>query len=401
MKNIFIASFDMEVGGVERSLVSMLDNFDYSNHSVDLFLHSHNGAFLDLLPKEASLLEEILEYKTVRQSIKSLISQATYKIALARFFAKMQTFFYKNKEKDYIQSQLIWRNCLPFFPKINKEYDVAISYLWPHNFVAEKVTAQCKIAWIHTDYSAIFTDKELDLEIWKKFDHIISISEDCSNAFINKYPSLQNKIVMIENITAPTFVKNMSYKELTKTVFSPKYFNILSVGRLCFPKAFDKAIKVLHLLHKEGYTNIKWYVVGYGPDESALKELISKYQLEDKFILLGKKNNPYPYMKGCDLYLQPSRYEGKSVTVTEAKILAKPIIVTNYPTAPSQITHGVDGLICDSSIEKISECIINTYKNSTLREQLSDFCRVQDYANRDELNKLYTIMENQNEQRIK
>ncbi|NQZ23891.1 MAG: glycosyltransferase [Colwellia sp.] len=392
MKKVLISSFDMEVGGVERSLLSMLNNFDYQQFDIDLFLYSQSGDFLNLLPEETKLADEVKAYKTVRQSIKDIFVAKMWSIGIARIFAKIKIILSNVKEADYLQTQYIWKYCLPFFPKYLTEYDVAISYLWPHHFVAHKVNAKTKIAWIHTDFSAIAIDPKLDLHIWQQFDYIVSISEDCTNAFIKTYPCLEDKLVMIENITAPKFINEMSKENLSKAVFCKGEFNLLSVGRLCHPKAFDKAIKVLNLIHQQGYRNIKWYIIGYGPDEKTLIELIEKHNLQSSFILLGKINNPYPYMNACDLYVQPSRYEGKAVTVSEAKILGKPILVTNYPTAPSQIDHLIDGVICENSIDNIAKAIISLYKNPDQRTKLSKYCQGQDYQNNNELNKLYRIM---------
>jgi len=393
MKNVLITSFDMEVGGVERSLLGMLNNFDHQQFDLALFLYRQSGDFLDLLPPQVKLLDEIKEYKTVRLSIKQIFKQKMWILGFARLMAKMSILVNKNEESGYLQTQLIWKYCLPFFPNRKKEYDVAISYLWPHHYVAKKVQAKVKIAWIHTDYSAIETDIESDLLIWRDYDHIVSISDDCSKAFIKKYPSLQNKLIVIENITAPEFIKEMSIVKFDN-IFIKKHFNLLTVGRLCHPKAIDNAIKALHLIHQKGFKDIKWFAIGDGPDKSFLEDLIKKYDLTESFILLGKINNPYPYIKQCDLYLQPSRYEGKSVAVTEAKILAKPILITNYPTAKSQVSQNIDGIICDNSIEEIANNIIDLYKNPNKLDLLSRHCSKENYGNKDELNKLYSIINN-------
>jgi len=168
-------------------------------------------------------------------------------------------------------------------------------------------------------------------------------------------------------------------------------FKILTVARLSHAKGIDNAIRALKLLKDRGYHNIAWYVVGYGGDEAMIRKLIEENELKDSFILLGKHINPYPFMKACDLYVQPSRYEGKAVTVREAQILAKPILITNYPTAPSQIDNGVDGLICEKSIEGIADGIEILYKNEELRIKLSKYCRITNYENNTELEKLYEL----------
>ena len=397
MKNILISSYDMDLGGVERSLINMLENFNYQSYNVDLMLHIHRGELLNYIPKQVNLLGEIYKYTTLRKSIKDNIKEKQILIAMARILAKLNSIYVSKRDniKDisYYQLQLMYKYSNKFLPKQEKEYDVAISYLWPHYYIADKVKAKTKIAWIHTDYSTINTNIDLDLKMWNKFDYIISISEDVTKSFLVKYPSLKNKIVLVENITSPKFIRDMSNENQEEITINDKYFNIVSVGRLSHAKGFDNAIKALKKLHEKGLTNIKWYVVGYGGDECMLKDLIKENSLEESFILLGKKTNPYPYMKAADLYVQPSRYEGKAVTVSEAQILGKPVMITNYTTANSQVKNGVDGYICDLSVEGIVDGIEELYENKNLQNKLSNNCKITDYSNIHELNKLYEIIE--------
>ncbi|MDM0827087.1 glycosyltransferase [Clostridium perfringens] len=396
MKKVLIGSFDMEVGGVERSLISMLDNFDYDNHEVDLMLYSHTGDFMPLLNNKVNLLKEDRKYSTFRKSIVETFKQGNILLGssriLARIFANLKGKINKTNEYGVYQMQLMWKYALPFLPKIEKEYDVAISYLWPHYFIAEKVKAIKKIAWIHTDYSTIETDVNLDLKMWDKFDHIIAVSEECKNAFLKKYPTLNKKIRVIENITSPEFIKKMAEENLEEEIWEENIFKILSVARLSHAKGIDRAVKALKVLHERGLTNIKWYVVGYGGDEEIIRKLIEENNLQESFILLGKKMNPYKYMKICDLYVQPSRYEGKAVTVGEAQILGKPVMITNYTTAKSQVKEDFDGYICDSTIEGIADGIEKLFGDKALRDKLSCNCKKSDYRNSNELNKLYDLI---------
>lgn len=386
----------MEVGGVERSLISMLDNFDYDNHEVDLMLYSHTGDFMPLLNNKVNLLKEDRKYSTFRKSIVETFKQGNILLGssrvLARIFANLKGKINKTNEYGVYQMQLMWKYCLPFLPKIEKEYDVAISYLWPHYFIAEKVKARKKIAWIHTDYSTIETDVNLDLKMWDKFDHIIAVSEECKNAFLKKYPTLNKKIRVIENITSPEFIKKMAEENLEEEIWEENIFKILSVARLSHAKGIDRAVKALKVLHERGLTNIKWYVVGYGGDEEIIRKLIEENNLQESFILLGKKMNPYKYMKICDLYVQPSRYEGKAVTVGEAQILGKPVMITNYTTAKSQVKEDFDGYICDSTIEGIADGIEKLFGDKALRDKLAYNCKKSDYRNSNELNKLYDLI---------
>ena len=346
---------------------------------------------MELLPDKPNLLKEDKAYKTFRMSIKDVFKNRKIGIGLARIIAKINANSKSESESGYIQMQYMWKYALPFLPNSNKEYDVAISYLWPHYYVAEKVKAKIKIAWIHTDYSNIHTNIELDLDMWNKFDYIISISEKVTEAFISKYHSLKDKIIEIENITSPEFIKEMSNKEQTEIISSNEFFNIVSVGRLSYAKGFDNAINALKILNEKGFKNIKWYLIGYGGDEGMLKNLIKENNLEENFILLGKKINPYPYIKACDLYVQPSRYEGKAVTVSEAQILGKPVMITNYTTAKSQVNHNIDGYITDLSVDGIANGIEFLYKDKELMKRLSKNCSNYYYGNSNELQKLYKI----------
>lgn len=395
MKKVLVASFDMEVGGVERSLISMLENFDYNNYDIDLMLYRHQGDFMKLLPNKHNLLQEIDEYSTFRKSIPQVFKEKKIAIGIARILAKCNASLLGNlkgkTEAGYYQMQLMWKYCLPFLPGLDKEYDVAISYLWPHYFVSDKVKAKKKIAWIHTDYSTVDIDVKMDLKMWDKFNHIIAVSNHCKESFLNKYSALRDKTIVIENITSPDFIRIMADIAIDRNEISNNTFNLLTVARLSHAKGIDNAIEALKLLHDKGMKNIRWYVVGYGGDEAYITELIRKNKLQDSFIILGKRVNPYPYMKLCDLYVQPSRYEGKAVTVTEAQILGKPVLITNYATSNSQVKNEFDGIITELSVEGIVKGIEKLYKNNALRIQLADNCKSIDFNNKKELELLYQL----------
>lgn len=398
MKKWLIASYDMEVGGVERSLAGMLDEFQYDSFHVELMLYRHKGDFMTLLNDKAKLLDEIPQYATFRKGIGSLLLSKQLHLGIARllskFHARLIGRMKEVPESGYIQQQLMWKYALPFLPKLSAEYDVAISYLWPHYFVADKVKANKKCAWIHTDFSTVHTLRDMDLKMWNKFDHIIAVSDACRESFLDKYPTLRNKTIVIENMMSPEFIRSMASEKLAvNPMVSDKRFKLLTVGRLSHAKGIDNAVKALKLLADQGYDDIVWYVVGYGGDEPMIQSLIAEYNLQDRFILLGKQINPYPYIEACDVYVQPSRYEGKAVTVTEAKILGKPIVITNYSTASSQVSNEIDGVISELSVEGIADGIARLYQDPELRERLSKNCADVDYGNRHELDKLYSLFQ--------
>lgn len=397
MKNILISSFDMEVGGVERSLISMLDNFDYDKYKVDLMLYSHTGDFMNLLTDKVNMLPEIKKLATFRKGIPQIIKEGNILIGTSRVLAKLngdvRSKLSNKAIESVVQMQLMWKYTLPFLSRLEKEYDVAISYLWPHYFIANKVKANKKIAWIHTDYSTIETDIEEDLNIWNKFDYIFAVSEECKNAFLKKYSSLEPKLKVMENITSPQFIRKMAEEKVEEEIIKDKSFKLISIARLSNAKGIDNAVRALRILHDRGLTNVKWNVVGYGGDEAMIKDLIKENRLESSFILLGKKTNPYPYIKSGDLYVQPSRYEGKAVTVTEAQILGKPVLITNYTTAKSQVKDKVNGYITELSVEGIADGVEKLIKNDNLREELSNNCKKENFNNSEQLKVLYELFD--------
>jgi glycosyltransferase involved in cell wall biosynthesis len=396
-KKLLIAVYNLEIGGIERSLINMLENMDYQKVDVDLLIYHHTGELIGAIPEQVNVIPQIEQYTTFRKSIKQCFKEGHYFIGYIRVLCKLLTFFNTKLEKleegsGYIQMQLAQKYSMPFLPALPKKYDLAISYAWPHDIVANKVKALKKIAWVHTDYTKLEIDNAIDLSIWNKFNYIASVSEDCLKSFLAQYPTLKDKAMVIENLTSPIFIKEMSRKENEPSFVSRQNFNIISVGRLSYVKGFDIAIEALKILHDKGYKNITWHVVGYGGYESELKERINKNNLVDSFLLLGKKTNPYFYMKECDLYVQPSRYEGKAVTVTEAMILGKPVLITDYPTAHSQVKHGIDGYICELSSKGLAEAIEKLYTNSHLRKHVIKYIEEKDYSNRYELEKLYSLI---------
>jgi glycosyltransferase involved in cell wall biosynthesis len=396
-KNILISVYNMEIGGIERSLINMLENFDYTRYNIDLLIFHHAGELMSFIPRKVNILPEIGQYSIFRKPIIQCIKEGHHSLSLMRIMAKysgiLKSKFRKLEEgSGYIQMQQALKYSLLFLPKLEKVYDVAISYAWPHDIVSYKVKAKKKIAWIHTDYSKLEIDNERDLNVWKCFDYIAAVSDECKNSFLSKYSCLSEKVMVIENLTSPSFIKKMANEVIELGDSKEKVFKIVSVGRLSYVKGFDLAVETLKTLHEKGFINIKWYVIGFGGFENELKDLIFKKNLQDSFILLGKKTNPYPFIKACDLYVQPSRYEGKAVTVSEAKVLGKPILITNYPTAASQVEDGTDGVICDLSVQGLVQGIEKFYRSKELRNSLINNIKDKDYSNTFELDKLYKVI---------
>jgi glycosyltransferase involved in cell wall biosynthesis len=396
MKKVLICMYSLNIGGAERSLIGLLESFDYNNYDVDLFLYRQEGEFLSLIPKEVNLLPVIKPYSTFERPIVEIVKEGHVYLGAARIAAKVKTKWkglgQKNKNETYKQMQYTWQYSMLRLPKIHKSYDAAISFLGPHNFILDKVQAKVKFGWNHTDYFTIVNpDQSLDEKMWRRLDYIVSVSKDCQHSFLKVFPNLKHKTIVIENILSAAFVREQANQNVKSEMPDDGSIKICSVGRFSDAKGFDLAVIACKKMYELGY-DFKWYVVGYGGDEAYIKKLIHDHHIGNRFILLGKKINPYPYIKECDIYCQPSRYEGKAVTVREAQILGKPVVITDFPTAKSQLENGVDGYICELSIDGIVEAIIKLSKDTKLRNELTSSCKNRDYSNRHEINKLLSLI---------
>ena len=376
------------------SLIGLLQALDYTKYDVDLFVYSHRGELMKYIPKEVNLLPEIGAYSFIEKPIKDAIKHGHIGVSLGRLWAKFQFYNYAKKHplKDSAPLlQYIAENVSPFLPSLNKygEYDLAISYLTPHHIVLQKVRAKKKVAWIHTDYSRIGVQIEKELPIWSGYDHIISISPDVTRNFLQVFPSLKDKIVEMENILSSDFVRSRA-EEPAVIPFNDNVINLLSVGRYTEAKNFDNIPDICKRINQK--MKVKWYIIGYGSDENLIRKRIEEAGMQEHVILLGKKENPYPYIKACDFYVQPSRYEGKAVTVREAQILCKPVAVAHYATAPSQVQHGMDGVIVPQDNEKCADGIIKFIEDKMLQNRIVSHLHQHDYGNKSEVEKLYNLI---------
>lgn len=388
----------MELGGAERALLGLLNALDTNKVDVDLFLNQHTGDFIPLIPKKINLLPEMRGYNAIERPLKDIIKERQFAIAWARLKAKWKHKKYHQSLKSEFRTfdssvfQYVMNEVTPKLPSLAYlgEYDLAISFLQPHNIVLDKVKAKKKICWIHTDYSTIHINVAQELKVWGKFDYVASISDDCTTSFLKKFPSLRDKILPFENILSPTFVREQAETDNAPEIENFEGIKLVSVGRICNAKNYDNIPYIARILKEKG-VNFKWFIVGPG-DHADIDKTIEETKTADYIQFLGAKSNPYPYIKAADIYLQPSRYEGKSVTVREAQMLYKPTIVTNYPTAPSQIQDGVDGVIVPMDNEGCAEGIYQVICDIAQQTKLSTYLKTHDYGNEKEVNKIYTLI---------
>lgn len=391
-KRVLILSHAMELGGAERSLAGLLQGLDPDRWETDLFLLRHEGELMDAIPSWVRLLPEVPAYTVLARPMKETLREGHLLLTAARLMGKMAARRYakRNRHADSgVALEYSHKYTCPLMPRIapDTEYDLAISFLTPHYFVASKVRAKRKLAWIHTDYTRVQVDIPSETAMWDAYDGIVSISDAVSESFIKTFPSLAGKVVQMENILPEALIRRQAAAFAVADEMPNKGIRLLSVGRYCTAKNFDNLPDICARLVKDGL-DVYWYVIGFGPDEELIRQRIAEAGMEDRVILLGKKENPYPYMAACDLYLQPSRYEGKCVSVREAQLLGKPVVITRYPTSAGQLTDGVDGVIVPLDNEGCAAGIASLLRDPDRMAALSRASVERDYSNRSEIEKL-------------
>lgn len=394
--SILIFSQAMELGGVERSLLGLLDAIDYDRYDVDLFLMRHSGELMPYLNPNAKLLPEISKYASLAVPMVSLVKSGQFGVLCGRLQGKLAARRFDKQhpgEKPSVTALTYsHKYTLHSMPQISdKVYDLAISFLTPHYFARERVKAKKYAAWIHTDYTALTFDRSAELAMWNRFDTICGVSEQVTAAFDTEFPELSHLTETVENILPQNLIERQSNNpqgEMQKE----KTFKLLSVGRFSEQKNFDNVPDICRRLVADGL-DVKWYLIGYGGDEPLIRQKIDETGMQKRVIILGKKDNPYPYMRACDLYVQPSRYEGKAVTVREAQMLGKPVVITSYATSGSQLEDGVDGVIVPMDNAGCAAGIAALLRDPVRMQQLSENCVKRDYTNSAEVEKIYALME--------
>lgn len=386
-KLLVVFTGSMELGGIERSLIGLLDSIDYNQYEVDLFLYGHHGPLFHLINSNVNILPEVKELAYLRESFGTKIKHRCYYSALMRLRDEIIS---KNRKINFDQT---WCSVMrKYAPKLEKHYDIALGFFRPFDYIIEKVNSTVKIGWIHTDY----TDADIN-EIkadYERLDYAVAVSEQCKTTFVNIIPEMSNRTIVIENILSKSFIEKQAEEKIKDSDFyiEKNKFTLVSVGRYCQAKNFDNIPEICQYICEKGF-NIKWYIIGFGEDEALIKKNIVKYNVQDKVIMLGKKENPYPYIKACDLYVQPSRYEGKCVAVREAQILCRPVVITRYRTSRSQLIDGYDGVIVPMDNLGCAIGIAQVLRNKELREKLQDNMKNTDYTNSAEVEKIYTLMQ--------
>ena len=352
MKKVLIVTEGFNVGGVEKSLETFLKDYNKTNVTVLCLTYSSAPINLNDNIKIVYVNQDQLDYSyPLFEALKKLIKRKKFILCIKRIclailaklkYKKITTYRYTSTSMYYdIQNEI---------------YDLAIAFKdglsW--YYVNDFVNANNKIAWNHTNIKKIDCSKKYTKFVLEKYDFIYSVSRSSAELMKNYLHLDTNVDVFYNYIDQKSIILKSNTSQNIQ--FNNNVCNIVTVGRICDAKGQVLIIDICKLLKENGF-KYNWYLIGDGQDNNKIKNKIEKYDLSDFVFLTGSIDNPYPYMKNCDLYVQPSKYEGFGLTLSEAKIISKRIIASNIP----QFLEQDDGNIFYTSLNKkeLFDVIIN------------------------------------------
>ncbi|MCP3029188.1 glycosyltransferase [Halobacillus sp. A5] len=393
-KKLLFVIESLDVAGAEKSLVTLLSLLDYNKYSVDLMLFSHGDPLEEFVPKEVNLLPALEYIKfsncSFKNSLRHGFLSGNFKMLTSRikYSSRIRLKKYSNAEK----ARIYWKTVSDVIENNTSKYDVAISYSQgvPTFYVAEKVQAKTKIAWVNVSYHLNRKEKEFQEVYYRNYSKVIAVSKSTKEIFAETFPENRNKLEVIYDINHPDLIFNMAnIGDAYKDDFDG--YRILTIGRLAYQKGYDIALDACERLRNQGI-NFKWYVLGKGPLRKEIEEEIEKRELSDHFILLGVKPNPYPYIKGADFYVQTSKFEGFGLAIAEARMLNVPIVTTRFDAVYNQMIDNKNGLVVNMDGNSVFNGIIRYIENPLLKDEIINFLKTEKKGNFEEVNKFYKLI---------
>lgn len=389
-KRIAFVMDSMAVGGVERALIELLNNFDYSNYSVTVFLCDMNGELQSMLPNNIEIscyrntnTAEILKRDIVKFKLISVVKGLIY-----RFLARINI-------NEYDLNAYYSSACLPLCDKT--EYDCVVAYqILSPKVVAtalKRIKGKKKVLFVHgRNVRPNHLNHFFDL-VYGKFDMVYCVSNQTRIDYIRDFPISGRKASVFYNLLDSNNVLLRSAECPDINFLRENRYKLVTVGRLVSIKGQQMIPATVRLLLNAGY-DVHWYIVGDGPLRDEIECEIDKYDIAEYVHLLGTQMNPYPYIKNCDIYVQPSFSEGYCTTTVEAKILQKPIVTTDAPGMREQFVSGENGLIVDAMTPKaLFDGIKTLIDHPEMREKFVENLKNEGYDNSKELQKLYDFIE--------
>lgn len=400
-KKILFVINTMGQGGAEVALIELMKELPkLVDCQIDLYVMLGQGELIDNIPPHVNILNKKIDPADVLSSegrVK-LYKHTSAKLLSGLSGVRNLPYAVSNHRKmkrsgNVIPKNLIWKAVSDGTKPPREQYDVAIAYIEGAStyYVADKVNARAKAAFVHIDYHKAGYNRQLDHGCYERFQAIYCVSPDVKNAFLSEYPELSDRVHVMRNIIDP---EGIIEKSKTGTGFDDGYegLRIVSLGRLVKQKSYETAIEAAQLLKKRGHS-FRWYVFGEGEERTDLENRIKAAALEDSFILFGSARNPFPYLREAQIYVQCSKFEGQSIAVREAKVLGMPIVLSLSSGNHDQLTDGVDGIYVGTDALSVADGIERLITDPELRQRLGEAAAQSNQEHEDAVQLLQLINE--------
>lgn len=392
-KKVLFIIGSLQSGGVSKSMVSLFNAWNTEKYDTSLLLCCKDGdVFSDYLPKNIQLI-----YSPVIEHVMGGFSSLKWLLVHGHLLLSLGVLLrlILSRISRPLASELIAR-MMPIVSDVH--YDLIVDYGGQQllYYMVNKLSAIKKVSFFHSDYSKWSFYYNADKKYYPLVDHIFTISQTCVDSLKHFFPNCADRVSVMENISSPTIIRQQSLESIGefKVQIDQMKANgntiLCTIGHICRGKGFDFAIEASDILKRNGI-NFKWIFIGKVLEEDLLK-LIADNGLDDNILLVGIKSNPYPYIGLSDIVVHPSRFEGKSIALDEAKILCKPIVVTNFSTVGDQFENGKNGTICEMSGKAVANAIIELINDSSLQDSYRMYLESHIIDNSSEVNKLYTYL---------
>lgn len=385
-KKVLFLIGSLSGGGVAKSMINLLHAFDKERYEVSLWIGHSGGLYANMVPEGVKVLISPVRdalFEGLR-GIAKLLSMGHPLLACGSLLRMVLSTINKAKAGLLLAKLL---------PTVEGEYDAIIDYNGQHQlyYMVDKLKGKTKITFFHNDYTQWPYYKEADALYFPQTDAIFSISEVCVNSLKKEFPDCAHKVELMENISNPKFIKKCA-KAFPVTHFNKNSFNLVTVGHVCERKGSSLALNTASIL-KNRNVLFHWYFIGELQNDINYSKLVDDLHLKNEVSFVGAVPNPYPYMSEATLIVHPSQFEGKSIALDEAKLLCKPVVVTNFSTVDDQFEHGVNANICEMTPESLADAIEDLLLHADKRERYSTYLSEHIHDNSSEVQKLYQLVD--------
>lgn len=383
-KILFIIS-SMRTGGVTKSLTTLMNVIDKERYDVSLMISSPKGELMELLPSNLHIITNpIWENLLDRESgIWGLFKSFHPILAFGHLIRLFISLFSKSMAAEMIARLM---------PPIKEKFDVAVDYNGQHQlyYMVNKINADKKVTFFHSDYEKWPFYYKSDKKYFPKVNYVFTISEKCVQSIQRLFPDVAYKTRMMENISSQSYIEKLSLDYIPEKEING--ISLITIGRVCENKGILWAIEAARIL-KDKNIDFTWYFIGPVDKPIEYYSYIDSYKVSEQIKFLGVRINPYPYIRKSDIVVHPSKFEGRSIALDEAKLLCKPIVVTNFSTVSDQFIDRVNASICEMNAQSIADSIEELIKNQNLRLQYMENLRLCVHDNSAEIEKLYCIFD--------